>query len=291
MNDAPPHRIPPGLLPAGFTDLLPPEAEHEAALVEALMESFARHGYERVKPPLLEFEESLLAGSGAAVADQTFRLMDPVSQRMMGLRADTTPQVSRIAATRLGAAARPLRLCYAGQVLRVRGSELSPERQLPQAGIELIGGAAPEADAEVALVAAEALVHAGIGDVTLDVTLPRLAHALIEAAGIEEPLASRLAARWIARTSRPWRRWSRAGRGRGAAAETARRGGSGSGGARRARRRAPARGGAFHRRQRGQRGPCHHPAGRALARDARSGRVPRLPLPCGRRLHPLRTWA
>jgi ATP phosphoribosyltransferase regulatory subunit len=291
MNDAPPHRIPPGLLPAGFTDLLPPEAEHEAALVEALMESFARHGYERVKPPLLEFEESLLAGSGAAVADQTFRLMDPVSQRMMGLRADTTPQVSRIAATRLGAAARPLRLCYAGQVLRVRGSELSPERQLPQAGIELIGGAAPEADAEVALVAAEALVHAGIGDVTLDVTLPRLAHALIEAASIEEPLASRLA-RALDRkdVAAVAALVAGRGRGRGAAAETARRGGSGSGGARRARRRAPARGGAFHRRQRGQRGPCHHPAGRALARDARSGRVPRLPLPCGRRLHPLRTW-
>lgn len=193
MNDAPPDRLPPGLLPVGLSDVLPPEAEHEAMLVEALMESFARHGYERVKPPLLEFEEGLLAGSGAAVSDQTFRLMDPVSQRMMGLRADTTPQVARIAATRLRGQGRPLRLCYAGQVLRVRGSELSPGRQLPQAGIELIGGAAPEADAEVALVAAEALARAGITDITLDVTLPRLAHALIEAAGMDEALAARLA--------------------------------------------------------------------------------------------------
>ena len=67
-------------------------------LVEAIMAAFAAHGYERVKPPLLEFEDSLLAGSGVAVAEQTFRLMDPVSQRMMGLRADTTPQVARIAA-------------------------------------------------------------------------------------------------------------------------------------------------------------------------------------------------
>ncbi|HZH46234.1 MAG TPA: ATP phosphoribosyltransferase regulatory subunit [Roseococcus sp.] len=192
MNDAPPDRLPPGLLPVGFADLLPPEAEHEAMLVEALMESFVRHGYERVKPPLLEFEEALLAGSGAAVSEQTFRLMDPVSQRMMGLRADTTPQVARIAATRLRGQVRPLRLCYAGQVLRVRGSELSPGRQLPQAGIELIGGAAPEADAEVALVAAEALARVGIADITLDVTLPRLAHVLIEAAGMTEPLASRL---------------------------------------------------------------------------------------------------
>ena len=93
------------LLPAGLRDLLPPDAETEAAAVEALMEVFAAHGYQRVKPPLLEFEDSLLAGSGAAVAEQTFRLMDPDSQRMMGLRADTTPQVARIATTRLAARA------------------------------------------------------------------------------------------------------------------------------------------------------------------------------------------
>ena len=103
----------PALLPAGLRDLLPPDAETEAAAVEALMEVFAAHGYQRVKPPLLEFEDSLLAGSGAAVAEQTFRLMDPDSQRMMGLRADITPQVARIATTRLagGAAAAAAVLC------------------------------------------------------------------------------------------------------------------------------------------------------------------------------------
>ncbi len=183
----------PALLPAGLADLLPPEAEREAALVEAMMGVFAGHGYERVKPPLLEFEDSLLAGSGAAVAEQTFRLMDPVSQRMMGLRADTTPQVARIAATRLGQEARPLRLCYAGQVLRVRGTQLAPSRQLPQAGIELIGGAAPAADAEVALVAVEALAAVGVAEVSLDVTLPTLVPALMEAAGIAVPLRQALA--------------------------------------------------------------------------------------------------
>jgi ATP phosphoribosyltransferase regulatory subunit len=192
-DDAPDNSLPPGLLPAGLMDLLPPEAEREAALVEALMAAFADHGYERVKPPLLEFEDSLLAGSGAAVAEQTFRLMDPVSQRMMGLRADTTPQVARIAATRLGLQARPLRLCYAGQVLRVRGTQLAPERQLPQAGIELIGSAAADADAEVALVAAEALVRAGVSAVSLDITLPTMAPALLEAAGVPPGLRQRLA--------------------------------------------------------------------------------------------------
>ena len=149
MSDDPPN---PALLPAGLRDLLPPDAETEASAVEALMDVFAAHGYQRVKPPLLEFEDSLLAGSGAAVADQTFRLMDPDSQRMMGLRADTTPQVARIATTRLAGAPRPLRLSYAGQCLRVRGNQLAPDRQVAQAGIELIGHDSPEADAEIVLV-------------------------------------------------------------------------------------------------------------------------------------------
>jgi ATP phosphoribosyltransferase regulatory subunit len=190
MTEDPPN---PALLPAGLADLLPPQAEREAALVEALLEVFARHGYERVKPPLLEFEDSLFAGSGAALAEQTFRLMDPVSQRMMGLRADTTPQVARIAATRLARVPRPLRLSYAGQVLRVRGTQLAPARQLPQTGIELIGPDLPEADAEVASVAAEALAAIGIAEPTLDITLPRLAPALLDAAGVEGDARRRLA--------------------------------------------------------------------------------------------------
>ena len=79
------------------------------------MAAFAAHGYQRVKPPLLEFEDSLLAVPAPTLAEQTFRLMDPDTRRMMGVRADITPQVARIATTRLAAAPRPLRLCYAGQ--------------------------------------------------------------------------------------------------------------------------------------------------------------------------------
>ena len=185
MTDDAPEDLPPaGLLPAGLMDLLPPEAEREAALVETLMAAFAAHGYERVKPPLLEFEDSLLAGSGAAVAEQTFRLMDPVSQRMMGLRADTTPQVARIAATRLGgrpgrcACATPARCCG------VRGTQIAPERQLPQVGVELIGSDAAAADAEVGVVAAEALGRAGVTGVSLDISLPTMAATLLDAAGM-----------------------------------------------------------------------------------------------------------
>jgi ATP phosphoribosyltransferase regulatory subunit len=183
-DDLPPN---PALLPAGLRDLLPPEAETEASAVEALMTVFAAHGYQRVKPPLLEFEDSLLLGSGIAVADQTFRLMDPDSQRMMGLRADTTPQVARIATTRLAKAPRPLRLSYAGQCLRVRGSQLAPDRQVAQAGVELIGHDSPEADAETIVVAAEALAAVGLTRVSFDLTLPMLVPSLLDDAGLTGP--------------------------------------------------------------------------------------------------------
>ncbi len=179
------------LLPAGFQDVLPPQAAQEAAVIERLIDCFAGHGDERVKPPLLEFEETILAGTGAAVAQQTFRLMDPVSQRMMGLRADMTPQVARIAATRLHKAPRPLRLCYGGQVLRIKGGQLRPERQFAQVGAELIGAASERADAEVVLLAAEALAAVGIAGLSIDLNLPPLVAALAADLGVE---AERLAA-------------------------------------------------------------------------------------------------
>src|SRR5437763_15698725 len=118
MRDDAPH---PALLPTGIHDLLPPDAETEAAIVARLMATLTAHGYERVKPPLVEFEETLFSGAGAAMATATFRMMDPTSHRMIGLRADVTPQIARIAVTRLDAAPRPLRLSYAGQVLRATG--------------------------------------------------------------------------------------------------------------------------------------------------------------------------
>ncbi|TDQ80510.1 ATP phosphoribosyltransferase regulatory subunit [Dongia mobilis] len=167
------------LLPAGLADGLPPEAGFEAAMVERLMASFARWGYERVKPPLLEFEDSLLAGPGEAMAAHTFRLMDPVSQRMMGLRADMTPQVGRIAASRLRKMPRPLRLSYAGQVLRVKGEQMRLQRQLGQVGVELIGAEGAAADAEVLLLPVEALRELGAPDVAVDINVPRLAPIIL----------------------------------------------------------------------------------------------------------------
>lgn len=172
------------LLPAGLTDLLPPEAQHEASVVERMMAECGGHGYERVKPPLVEFEDGLLAGPGAATASQTFRLMDPVSQRMMGVRADITLQTARIASSRLGKAPRPLRLAYAGDVLRVKGTQLRPERQFTQVGVELIGSLAPAADAEVVLLAAACLQAVGVPNLSVDLNLPPLVPVVCRALGL-----------------------------------------------------------------------------------------------------------
>ena len=180
------------LLPAGLRDILPPHAAYEADVVARLMAAFAAQGYDRVKPPLIEFEESLLGGAGAAMAKHTFRVMDPVTQRMMAVRADMTLQAARIATTRLANAPRPLRLSYAGQVLRVKGSQLRPERQFGQAGIELIGAAGPAADAEVVLLAAQALVELGVEEVSVDLTLPTLVPLVVDSLGEGEGLRDAL---------------------------------------------------------------------------------------------------
>ena len=171
------------LLPAGLRDILPPDAEHEAAAVARVMAHFAARGYRRVKPPLIEFEDTLLDGAGAATAAQCFRVMDPLSQRMMGVRADMTPQVARIAVARMAATPRPLRLSYAGEVLRVKGSQLAPERQLVQAGLELLGADGASADAEVIVLAAEALTDLGVPGVSVDLSLPTLVSALLAGTG------------------------------------------------------------------------------------------------------------
>ncbi len=172
------------LLPAGLHDLLPPDAEREAALVEHAMGVFRAHGYERVKPPLAEFEESLLSGVGRAWSLQTFRLLDPESQRMMAIRADMTLQVARLSATRLVKAPRPLRLSYSGEVLRVGGAQLSPERQFRQIGCELIGSLEPGADAEIIGLAIDALGGLGVLGLSIDLNLPTLVPTIFAAYGV-----------------------------------------------------------------------------------------------------------
>lgn len=185
-QDSPTNALPPGLLPEGLRDVLSPRAGHEAAMISALMGCFAAHGFDRVQPPLVEFEAGLLDGPGATIIDHAFRLMDPVSQRMMAVRPDMTLQVARIATTRLIRAPRPLRLSYGGQVLRVRGTQLRPERQFAQAGVELIGAAEPAADTEVMLLAAEALGGLGVRELSIDLTMPPLVPTLCRVLGMSD---------------------------------------------------------------------------------------------------------
>ncbi|MDF7674071.1 ATP phosphoribosyltransferase regulatory subunit [Acetobacteraceae bacterium ESL0709] len=172
----------PSLLPMGFVDLLPGEAEAEARGIATVMDVFAAYGYERVRPPLLEFETSLLSGAGEALAEQSFRLLDPSSHRMMALRPDMTTQIARIAQVRLQDMPRPLRLSYAGDCVVIGTPGRESDRQILQTGIELIGPDSAQADAEVIALGAEALTALGIKGVSFDLSMPVMIWTLIDQA-------------------------------------------------------------------------------------------------------------
>lgn len=160
------------LLPQGFRDLLPPAADAAEALVRAMLDRVRLFGYERVATPLVEFEAGMVKRLQTARPQDLLRFVDPLSQRTLAVRPDITAQVGRIAATRMAHHPRPVRLCYAGQVVRLRASELEPARERMQAGAELIGSDSVAAAAEITGVVIEALEAAGIAGLTIDFTLP-----------------------------------------------------------------------------------------------------------------------
>ncbi len=181
------------LLPNGLKDLLSPEAEEEARIINSLMQSFRQFGYRRVKPPLIEFEDNLLApGPGATLSKNTFRLMDPESGNMMGIRADVTAQIARLAGSRLKDVTRPLRVSYAADVLRVHGTQLRPERQFSQVGCELIGAHNVKDDVEVCLVALGALGGLGLKDISIDLSFPTLVSDIFKSYRIDGGLAENI---------------------------------------------------------------------------------------------------
>ncbi|WP_157215516.1 ATP phosphoribosyltransferase regulatory subunit [Flavisphingomonas formosensis] len=170
--------IAPGLLPEGLRDRLPPQAEAASRLLHRVIVAIGRHGYARVAPPLAEFEEGLIGRLKSARAQDLLRVVDPVSQRSLAFRPDITGQVGRIATTRMGHHARPLRLAYGGPVLKLRATQLRPERELVQAGAELIGNDNIAAVIEIVLLAIEALEVAGVEGISVDLTLPDLVETL-----------------------------------------------------------------------------------------------------------------
>jgi ATP phosphoribosyltransferase regulatory subunit len=161
------------LLPTGFKDRLPPEADASARLVRAILDTAASFGYERVQAPLAEFEASLTGSLGTSARD-LLRFVDPVSGETMAVRSDITGQIGRIASTRMGHHPRPIRLSYGGPVVKLRATQLRPEREMMQVGAELIGSDSVAAASEVVQVALEGLKAAGVKDLTLDLTMPDL---------------------------------------------------------------------------------------------------------------------
>ena len=155
------------LLPEGIQEVLPNEAQRLEVLRRELLDLFASWGYELVIPPFIEFLESLLTGTGHDLDLQTFKLTDHISGRLLGVRADMTPQVARIDAHNLQRDV-PTRLCYMGTVLHARGDGLEKSRSPLQVGAELFGHAGIESDFEVVRLLLEMLAVAGIQDVHID---------------------------------------------------------------------------------------------------------------------------
>ena len=175
-------------LPDQIADVLPSEASHIEELRRLFLDTARSYGYELVMPPLLEHLESLLTGTGEALDLQTFKLVDQLSGRTLGLRADTTPQVARIDAhllNRTGVA----RLCYCGPVLHTRAERPHATREPLQFGAEIFGHAGLEADLEVQLLALEGLRAAGIGSLSVDMADVRIVSSLLADARISSPAA------------------------------------------------------------------------------------------------------
>src|SRR5215831_10397959 len=136
------------LLPENLEDILPPQAQRIDALRSRLLGLFRVHGYELVIPPLLEYVESLLTGTGHDLDLRTFKLVDQLSGRMLGVRADIAPQVARIDAHLMNRKGIN-RLCYAGSVLHTLPAGLNRTREPLQIGAEIYGHAGIESDLEV----------------------------------------------------------------------------------------------------------------------------------------------
>ncbi len=168
------------LLPEGLEDRLPQSAAAAARIEAAAMQVMRSHGYDRVRPPLIEFQSSMAARMDGVRTRRMFRFVDPKSLRTLALRGDITVQVGRIAATGLADAPRPLRLCYAGQVARITGDMLDPRRESLQLGAELIGADTVAAAAELVELAISALEAAGATGISVDFTLPDLVDTLAD---------------------------------------------------------------------------------------------------------------
>ena len=171
---------PDDLLPIGLEDALPARAAAITRAMRQVLDAMDSHGYDRVRPPLVEFEASLAGRMEGVATRRMVRFTDPESLRTLALRSDITVQVGRIAATSLAQAPRPLRLAYAGEVALLKADQLDPARQRLQMGAELVGSDSVAAAIEAVTVALDALEAAGVSGLSVDFTLPDLVDTLAE---------------------------------------------------------------------------------------------------------------
>ncbi len=169
-------------LPAGMRDLLPEEALRLSQLARRAVAAFELSGYERVTVPAFEYAEVLERGLGALDPREVLRFVEPETGEVVALRPDMTPQIARLVVSRLAHAPLPARLCYEGSVVRLRRERARRHRQIPQAGIELVGRPGLAGDVEVLEVATSAVRSAGLGEFAVDLGHARIAGALLDAA-------------------------------------------------------------------------------------------------------------
>lgn len=179
------------LLPEGVREILPPESWRLEAARRRLLDLYWRWGFDLIRPPLIEYLDSLLTGAGHNLDLQTFKLTDQLSGRMLGVRSDMTTQAARIDAHRLLTDG-PARYCYIGTVLRTRPEEPGGSRSPLQIGVELFGHAGPEADLEVLSLMLESLRATGIADACLDLGHVAIYRALVARAGIDDDAEAQL---------------------------------------------------------------------------------------------------
>src|SRR3954463_2314852 len=179
------------LLPDHIADVLPSEARHIEELRRQLLDTARGYGCELVMPPLLEHLESLLTGTGEALDLQTFKLVDQLSGRSMGLRADTTPQVARIDAHLLNRAG-VTRLCYCGPVLHTRPDRPHATREPLQFGAEIYGHAGLEADTEVLRLALDCLKATKVDPLTVDMADARIVRSVLAGVPVDAAMLARV---------------------------------------------------------------------------------------------------
>lgn len=188
------------VLPDHIADVLPSEARQIEEIRRDLLDTARSYGYELVMPPLLEHLESLLSGTGEALDLQTFKLVDQLSGRTLGVRADSTPQVARIDAhllNRQGVA----RLCYCGPVLHTRPAGVRATREPLQFGAEIYGHSGLEADLESLTLALDVLQSAGVANVQVDMADARIVQGLLQGVSLSAAQSSALHTALIAKDS------------------------------------------------------------------------------------------